>query len=85
LRRTARTGLAAEGIIAEIAERVVGHVQTGIIGVYDHHRYDQEKRAALEAWERRLLRIVRHIRYQKQDLDAWLARHRVQPVREVQS
>ena len=58
LRRTARTGLAAEGIIAEIAERVVGHVQTGIIGVYDHHRYDQEKRAALEAWERRLLRIV---------------------------
>ena len=59
LRRTARTGLAAEGVIAEIAERVVGHVQTGIIGVYDRHRYDIEKRAALEAWERRLLRIVK--------------------------
>jgi integrase len=58
LRRTCRTGLAAEGIIAEIAERVVGHVQNGMIGVYDQHRYDQEKRAALEAWERRLLRIV---------------------------
>ena len=58
LRRTARTGLAAAGVISEIAERVVGHVQTGIIGVYDRHRYDDEKRAALEAWERRLLRIV---------------------------
>ena len=58
LRRTARTGLAAAGVISEIAERVVGHVQAGIIGVYDRHRYDDEKRAALEAWERRLLRIV---------------------------
>lgn len=58
LRRTARTGLAAEGVISEVAERVVGHVQTGIIAVYDRHRYDDEKRAALETWERRLLRIV---------------------------
>jgi predicted DNA-binding transcriptional regulator AlpA len=30
------------------------------------------------------IKLGRHIRYQKQDLDAWLARHRVQPVREVQ-
>lgn len=58
LRRTCRTGLAAVGVIQEVAERVVGHIQDGIVGVYDVHRYDAEKRAALEAWERRLLRIV---------------------------
>lgn len=58
LRRTCRTGLAAAGIIQEVAERVVGHIQDGIVGVYDVHRYDVEKRAALETWERWLLRIV---------------------------
>ncbi len=58
LRRTCRTRLAAEGIGDTVAEAVVGHTRKGIIGVYDRHRYDDEKRAALEAWERRLLRIV---------------------------
>lgn len=59
LRRTCRTGLAAAGISDTVAEAVVGHTRKGIIGVYDRHRYDIEKRAALEAWERRLLRIVK--------------------------
>jgi integrase len=58
LRRTCRTGLAAEGIGDTVAEAVVGHTRKGIIGVYDRHRYDAEKRVALEAWERRLLRIA---------------------------
>jgi hypothetical protein len=58
LRRTCRTGLAAEGIGDTVAEAVVGHTRKGIIGVYDRHKYDSEKRAALETWERRLLRIV---------------------------
>ena len=58
LRRTCRTGLAGAGVTDTVAEAVVGHTRKGIIGVYDRHRYDDEKRAALETWERRLLRIV---------------------------
>ena len=59
LRRTCRTGLAAAGISDTVAEAVVGHTRKGIIGVYDRHKYESETRAALEAWERRLLRIVK--------------------------
>lgn len=58
LRRTCRTGLAAAGVAETIAEAVIGHTRQGIVAVYDRHRYDKEKREALEAWERRLLAIV---------------------------
>lgn len=58
LRRTCRTRLAEIGIGAEIAERVIGHAPKGMVGVYDQHRYQHEIRAALEAWERRLLGII---------------------------
>lgn len=58
LRRTCRTGLAALGIAHEIAERVVGHAQDRITATYNQHSYDKEKRAALEAWGRRLGEII---------------------------
>lgn len=58
LRRTCRTGLSACGFSSEIAERVIGHAARGIEDVYNQHQYDDEKRSALEAWERRLLAIV---------------------------
>ena len=58
LRRTARTGLSAAGVGELVAELAIGHTRKGMVAVYDLHRYDAEKRAALEAWERRLLRIV---------------------------
>lgn len=58
LRRTARTEITACGFPQEIAERVAGHSAGGIVDVYNQHNYDAEKRAALETWERRLLRIV---------------------------
>lgn len=58
LRRTARTEIAACGFPAEVAERVIGHVAPGMVDVYDQHRYEAEKREALEAWERRLKTIV---------------------------
>lgn len=58
LRRTVRTGLAAAGIPETIAEAVIGHTRQGIVAVYDRHRYEREKRKALETWERRLLRIA---------------------------
>lgn len=59
LRRTVRTGLAASGISDAIGEEVVGHVKKGILGVYNVYAYADEKRRALEVWERRLLRIVK--------------------------
>jgi integrase len=58
LRRTCRTGLSSLGVFDEIAERVIGHLPGGIRAVYDLHRFDTEKRAALAKWEARLLLIV---------------------------
>lgn len=44
LRRTGRTQLAALGCRDEIAEAVLGHMPSGIVGVYNLHRYDAERR-----------------------------------------
>ncbi len=48
LRRTARSLMARAGVRPDIAERVLGHVIAGVEGVYDRHRYDDEKAEALE-------------------------------------
>jgi integrase len=48
LRRTARTLLSRAGINADVAERCLGHEIGGVRGVYDRHRYEQEKRHAFE-------------------------------------
>ncbi len=58
LRRTCRTGLAAAGVNDVVAEAVIGHGRKGIAAVYDHYAYADEKRSALEVWERRLLAII---------------------------
>lgn len=58
LRRTVRTGLAELGIDDMVAEQVLGHKIPGIMGVYNQHSYGNEKRAALEKWERHIRRIV---------------------------
>jgi integrase len=58
LRRTARTHLASLGVQTHVAERVIGHKQRGIIGVYDRHEYLPEKRAALALWNEYLAEIV---------------------------
>lgn len=58
LRRTMRTGLSACRVRPDIAELTIGHTKRGVIAIYDQHGFDAERRAALEAWEARLLRIV---------------------------
>jgi integrase len=58
LRRTARTNLASLGVSPFIAELVIGHQQKGVHRVYDVHRYQAEKREALERWASRLRDIV---------------------------
>jgi integrase len=54
IRRTVRTGLASLKIPAIVAEMVIAHRQQGIAAVYDLHRYETEKREALEAWAKHL-------------------------------
>jgi integrase len=58
LRRTARTNLASLGVSPFIAELVIGHQQKGVHKVYDVHRYQAEKRDALERWASKLRTII---------------------------
>lgn len=58
LRRTMRTGLSACRVRPDIAELTIGHTKRGIVAVYDQHGFDEERRAAMQAWEARLLRIT---------------------------
>ncbi|MGY6161870.1 tyrosine-type recombinase/integrase [Paraburkholderia strydomiana] len=54
LRRSVRTTLAAMGCPSEVAEAILGHVQPGIVGVYNLHSYDAEKREWLTKLSARL-------------------------------
>jgi integrase len=49
LRRTARSLMSRAGVRPDISERVLGHVIPGVEGVYDRHRYREEKAHALRA------------------------------------
>lgn len=50
LRHSMTTHMIALGIREEHVERVLGHKIGGVAGVYNHHSYLAEKRAALEKW-----------------------------------
>lgn len=58
IRRTCRTLMSRAGIRPDICERVLGHVITGVAGVYDRHAYIEEKRHALEALASLLERLL---------------------------
>jgi integrase len=47
LRRTARSLMSRAGVSFEVAERVLGHAQGGVAGVYNRHSYVTEKADAL--------------------------------------
>lgn len=51
--------LARLGIPKHIAERILNHKKEDLDGTYDLHEYFDEKRAALEQWEQRLLQFKR--------------------------
>jgi len=55
LRRTVKTRLASMGCPEDVSEAVLGHMPSGIVGVYNRHTYDQERRLWLtllaEHWE----------------------------------
>jgi len=58
LRRTAATFLALLRYTDEVIDSVLGHKKTGVIKVYNRHKYDNEKQLAMESWENKLLDIV---------------------------
>ena len=61
LRRTAATGLQRLGFRLEVIEAVLGHIsgsRAGIVGVYQRHAFEDEKRKALEAWARHVIGLV---------------------------
>jgi integrase len=61
LRRTAATAMQRLKVSLPVVESVLGHVsgsRAGIVGVYQQHTYDDEKRQALEKWGRHVAVLV---------------------------
>jgi len=58
LRRTMRTHLSALPVQDLVRELIIAHAKPGLHKVYDQHTYRDEKRQALELWEKRLAGIV---------------------------
>ena len=58
LRRTAATHMTALGHDRLIVDRVLGHKDTSIAGIYDRHAYWAERVNALDAWAEHLRKIV---------------------------
>jgi integrase len=58
VRRSARSGWSALGIPPHLCEMMLGHRQPGIIPTYDVYRYEDERRAALELWAKRIGQIT---------------------------
>jgi len=57
IRRSAATGLQRLGVNLQVIEAILGHVsgsRAGVVGIYQRHKFDDEKRAALEAWARHI-------------------------------
>ena len=58
LRRTGATHATGAGVSRFIVSRVLNHVDESITARYDLHGYDNEKKLALETWERKLRAIL---------------------------
>jgi integrase len=61
LRRTVATNLQRLGTPWEVIESALNHVgkvRGGISGIYQRHGFENEKRAALDAWATRLMQII---------------------------
>jgi integrase len=58
LRRVVRSGLSALRVPHEVAEAILAHRPAGIVGVYNLHRYESEKREALGLWAQHIASLV---------------------------
>ncbi len=58
LRRTAASFMTSLGVDRLVVSKILNHVESGITAVYDRHSYDNEKRAALDHWGRKLGEVL---------------------------
>ena len=59
LRRTCGTGMAKLKVQRIVISQVLNHAEGGVTRLYDRHSYLDEKRHALDAWERHVETLVR--------------------------
>lgn len=61
LRRTLASGCQRLGVRLEVSEAILNHTsgtRSGIAGVYHVYRFEDEKRSALEAWDRHVKSVM---------------------------
>jgi integrase len=61
IRRTVASGMARLGVALPVIEKVLNHASgsfAGIVGIYQRHDFAKEKRAALDAWGKHVMKIV---------------------------
>lgn len=61
LRRSVATGMQRLGVGLQVVETILGHIsgsRSGVVGIYQRHKYTDEARAALEVWSNHVLSIV---------------------------
>lgn len=61
LRRSAATGMAEIGIAPHVIDKILNHTAgtiRGVAAIYNRHAYLDERKAALEAWGRRVSALV---------------------------
>jgi integrase len=58
LRRSAATNMGKLGVDRFIVARILNHADSEVTAIYDRHRYDREKRDAMDRWAARLLSII---------------------------
>ncbi len=58
LRRTTATRISGAGTSREVLRQILNHVDRSVTARYDRHRYDNEKREALERWAATLRKIT---------------------------
>ncbi|MBF0613294.1 MAG: tyrosine-type recombinase/integrase [Magnetococcales bacterium] len=59
LRRTAGTHMTSIGVPRLVLSKIMNHIVRTTTRIYDLHTYDNEKKAALDAWGEKLASIVR--------------------------
>jgi integrase len=62
LRRTVASGMAKLGVNLPVIEKVLNHVSgsfAGIVGVYQHHSFADEKRKALDLWASHVAKLTK--------------------------
>lgn len=58
LRRTCATKISEIGFSDEVVDSVLAHLKKGEIRTYNKNKYDKEKMAAMQAWERKINSIL---------------------------